>query len=183
MSEQKPDQDTTEYETLGAMLQRVRVEQGIELEELSGETRISLSNLKAIEQDDFLSLPADAFAKGFYAQYAEILNLEPDEVVGRFLMERGTINRSDTTQITPPPGKLSSEVSSLARPSGVSIMSTIGYILLLITVIIGGICWYLSINPATYLSEKLRGVEQTEMSEEHQSSPDPSFENERKPGD
>ncbi len=185
MSDQNRDQDTSEYETLGTMLQRIRVEQGIELEELAGETRISLSNLRAMEQDNFLSLPADAFARGFYAQYAGILNLEPDEVVGRFLMERGTMSRSDSIYMSPPPGKLSSEVSNLARPSGVSVMSTIGYILLLISVIIAGICWYLSINPATYLSEKLRGVEQTEQTQlsSHQQPSPPSLENEQKPGE
>jgi cytoskeletal protein RodZ len=113
-----------------------------------------------MEADDYGSLPADAFARGFYTLYARTLNLDPKKVVARFMSERGVRpTKEELSYYNMPHNRTARQVSSMAEPSSASTVSTIGYVLLLLIIIAGGICWYFNINPATYISEKLRGVE------------------------
>jgi len=65
----------------GDMLREVREYRGISLDELTGHTRISMSYLKAIEAEDTTCLPAVAYLKGYLAQYAAEIGLEPHRVV------------------------------------------------------------------------------------------------------
>lgn len=153
------EQHGREAESLGQFLKRTRTEQGYELQYICEETRISNSNLKAMEADDFGALPADAFTRGFYAIYARLLKLDPDEIVARFKAERGVNHRKNVTNSYHPPHIAAQQVSNMAEPSMGSPLSTIGYILLLLIILSGGICWYFNINPATFLSEKLRGFQ------------------------
>lgn len=153
-----------EHESLGQFLRNTRVSRAIELKQITEETRISGSNLRAMEADDFGALPADAFTRGFYALYAKALQLDPDEVVARFLMERGSepVQLRQASSQTPLPGRMARQVSSMAEPANSSPMSNIGFILLVLIIFAGGICIYLSINPAAYLSEKLRQLQHVE---------------------
>jgi len=164
-----------ENESLGQFLQRTRIARGFEFEQIVEETRISASNLKAIESDDFAALPADAFSRGFYTIYARKLLLDPEEVITRYRSERG-INpnkRGGTISHNPPGHKAAQQVSNMAEPSAVSPLSTLGYLLLMLIILAGGLCWYFDINPATYLSEKLRSF-QTEQSQPVPAAPDNS---------
>lgn len=152
-----------EAESLGQFLTRTRISQGFELVQIVEETRISGSNLKAMEADDFGALPADAFTRGFYAIYARKLNLDPEEIVARFKAERGAHPRKGSvTGHNPPAHKAAQQVSDMAEPSTISPLSTIGYVLLLFIILSGGIFWYFNINPATFISEKLRGLQHEE---------------------
>ncbi|MDQ6986931.1 MAG: helix-turn-helix domain-containing protein [Mariprofundaceae bacterium] len=65
----------------GVMLREVREYRGISLDELAGHTRISMSYLKGIEAEDVACLPALAYLKGYLAQYAAEIGLEPHRVV------------------------------------------------------------------------------------------------------
>ncbi len=150
-------------ESLGQVLRKTRIELGLELDQIGDETKISASNLKAMENDDYGSLPADAFARGFYGLYAKTLKLNPEDVIKRFLAERGSPQRKDAhTSHNPPAHKAAQEISNMAEPSGVSPMSTIGLALLLLILLAGGVFWYFDINPATFISEKIRGIEEPE---------------------
>ncbi len=161
-----------EPESLGQFLHSTRIALGLELDQIGEETKISISKLKAMESDDFGALPVEVFARGFYRIYAKTLNLDPEEVVARFLSERGLTFRKDgIAPATITTHKAAKEVSNMAEPSNVSPMSTIGLALLLLIILGGGICWYFNINPATYISEKLRGVQDTESSDEIQIDP------------
>lgn len=160
-----------EDESLGQFLKRTRIARGFEFEQIVEETRISTSNLKAIESDDFAALPADAFSRGFYTIYARKLLLDPEEVVARFRAERGVSpKRGGTIAHNPPGHKAAQQVSNMAEPSAVSPLSTLGYILLMLIILAGGLCWYFNINPATYLSEQLRSF-QTEQPQSIPSAP------------
>jgi len=152
-----------EEESLGQFLRRTRIARGLEFEQVVEETRISTSNLKAIESDDFAALPADAFSRGFYTIYARKLLLDPEEIVARYRAERGVSpKRGGNIAHNPPGHKASQQVSNMAEPSAVSPLSTLGYIILMLIILAGGLCWYFNINPATYLSEQLRSF-QTEQ--------------------
>jgi cytoskeletal protein RodZ len=161
-----------EPESLGQFLHKTRIAQGVELDQVGEETKISITKLKAMESDDFGALPVDVFARGFYGIYAKTLNLDPNEIVARFLAERGpTLRKEGAIPNTTPPHKAAQEVSNMAEPSSVSPMSTVGLALLLLIILGGGICWYFNVNPATYISEKIRGVQDIDPSEEIQIDP------------
>lgn len=160
MTNETPDPVT---ESLGQYLKNTRTAKGYDLEKICTETRISRSNLRAMESDEYEALPADAFAKGFYNIYAQILGLNPEEIVTRFLAERGSTPQGNKEAIhNPPARKAQKQVGNMAEPSGVSPLSTFGFALLLLIIIGAGVCWYLNINPAAFISEKLRGLQETE---------------------
>ena len=64
---------------------------GLTLEQAADDTRIRLKFLQAIESGDYQSLPGNVYTKGFLRNYAEYLNLEPDEMVALYVGERGGI--------------------------------------------------------------------------------------------
>ena len=64
----------------------------VSLEQISGETKINLSVLEALEDDRFEALPSPAIVKGFLRSYAEIVGLSGQSLVLRYesvLDERG----------------------------------------------------------------------------------------------
>ncbi len=61
---------------LGASLEEARRRQGLELEQVEAATHIHRRYLRALEEERFELLPADAYAKGFLRAYAEFLGLD-----------------------------------------------------------------------------------------------------------
>jgi len=74
-----------ETEFTGPLLKKVREALGTELDEISSRTKISLAYLKAIESEDFASLPAFVYARGFVHEVARCLNLDPTQVTRTYL--------------------------------------------------------------------------------------------------
>jgi flagellar biosynthesis protein FlhG len=74
-----------ETEFSGSLLRKVRESQGIELEEIAGRTKISPTYLKAIEHEDFKSLPPLVYTRGFVQQVAKHLKLDPTQVSRTYL--------------------------------------------------------------------------------------------------
>ena len=146
-----------ERESLGQFLHRNREEQGLILEEVANATKISLSILTALEEDDYANLPAEVFVRGFYGIYAGHLSLDPDMVRERYVQQQKNMPSRSTKRI-PTPTQLAIETSSMAERPSVNSNSIIGLSFMAIFIITAAVCWYLSWNPATYLSQKLRGV-------------------------
>jgi len=65
----------------GDFLREVRKSRGVSLQDVAAHTRISIGYLKAIEAEDSACLPAVAYLKGYLAQYAAEIGLEPHRVV------------------------------------------------------------------------------------------------------
>ncbi len=63
-------------ECTGAFLKRVRSYKGISLDQLSEELRVSKATLAAIESDDWVTLPAAVFTRGFIVQMARLLAID-----------------------------------------------------------------------------------------------------------
>jgi cytoskeleton protein RodZ len=61
---------------LGERLRQQRLAKGVSLQQISGQTRISLRYLEALEAGDFKQLPGAIFARSFVRQYAEIVGTE-----------------------------------------------------------------------------------------------------------
>jgi len=160
MSLESPD---TEYTTVGNLLHQTRINLGLDLENISDKTKITIASLKAIENDDFKSLPAEAFARGFYTLYAKTLNLDPIEVLHNYSQEKA-LHPGTKGQPTPP-HKLGLQVKNLVRRPTTMPISYTGLIILFLLLIGAFLSWYFSWNPASYLSEKLRNFKNPPESE------------------
>ncbi len=156
---------TTEYATLGEYLRETRITQGRDLVAVAGETKISPRSLQAIEENNFAALPADVFARGFYALYAKSLLLDPEEILKMYAQERPRPKKSVPGSMLRT-GKLAQEVGNMAERPSYMPFSFFGLLVLLMLLLGGVLCWYFSWNPATYLSQKLRSLEEPQRIEQ-----------------
>ncbi len=74
-----------EPQSFGTWLRQQREVREIDLREIADSTKVSMSYLRAFEEDRFDVLPAAVFAKGFLRQYARYVGLDPEEAVNFFL--------------------------------------------------------------------------------------------------
>jgi flagellar biosynthesis protein FlhG len=72
-------------EFTGTLLRKVRESQGIELAEISARTKIGRSHLSALEDERFADLPAVVYVRGFLAELAKFLKLDPAQVQKTYL--------------------------------------------------------------------------------------------------
>ncbi|MEO8324855.1 MAG: helix-turn-helix domain-containing protein, partial [Nitrospirota bacterium] len=72
-------------ETLGGLFRQTRERQRLSLEQIASKTRIQQRHLQALEEEDFASLPAKVFVKGFVRSYARSLGLNEDNALQLFL--------------------------------------------------------------------------------------------------
>lgn len=169
------NENEMELTSLGTVLKHARDSKKLSIDQVAAETRISVSNLRAMENDDYDNLPAIPFARGFYGLYAKFLGLDPDEITNRFLQNIGSTPKKESQRVEDRDHNTSSQdVSTMAERSIGSPMSTFGFTLLLIIILAGALCYYFQINPATYLSEKLRSFQKTEVSQTDLSEPSDS---------
>lgn len=75
--------EATEFD--GGLLQRVRLYKNISLDRMSEATRISRTYLTSVETNDFKSLPAAVYVRGFIVQVARILGLEDQKVASSYM--------------------------------------------------------------------------------------------------
>ena len=71
-------------EEIGKILREERERQGKTLEDIHNALKISIHNLKAIEEGDLGSLPHPVYVKGFIKNYADFLGLDGSELSQRF---------------------------------------------------------------------------------------------------
>ncbi|MGC8532815.1 MAG: helix-turn-helix domain-containing protein, partial [Acidiphilium sp.] len=69
---------------IGAELRAVREQLGWSITELSVRLKIRTAQLEAIEAGNLAALPAPAYATGFIRAYADMIGLDPDEILRRF---------------------------------------------------------------------------------------------------
>jgi cytoskeletal protein RodZ len=68
---------------VGETLRRERVSRNLTVDEISRSTRISSRFLRAIEKEDFATLPGLIFARNFVRQYASSLGIDPEPLVAK----------------------------------------------------------------------------------------------------
>jgi flagellar biosynthesis protein FlhG len=71
----------------GALLRKVRESQGVELTDIAQRTKISLTHLAAIENENLSELPATVYVQGFVQTVAKFLKLDAAQV-GKTYMRR-----------------------------------------------------------------------------------------------
>ena len=92
-----------EPESFGTWLRRQREVREIDLREIADSSKVSMSYLRALEEDRFEVLPAPVFAKGFLRQYARYVGLDPEEVVN-FYVSACRSAEGEQELVAPPPG-------------------------------------------------------------------------------
>ena len=148
-----------EYVGLGEYLRATRINLGLDLAAVAGETKISARSLQAMEENNFAALPAEAFARGFYTLYAQSLSLDCRQILQMYMQQRPPHDKAGNLP-TIPATKLAQEVGNLAERPTFLPFSFAGLVLLLLLLFGCFLCWYFSWNPATYLSIKLRSLEE-----------------------
>jgi cytoskeletal protein RodZ len=146
-----------EHSSVGDFLRDTRGKQGLDLDAIADETKISMKNLRAIEAGDFSALPAEAFTRGFYTLYAKALSLDPEHVLKRYTAEKPPQSKSASKSSAR--NDQAQDVSHMAaRPSSLP-LAIVGLALLFLLLAGGFLSWYFSWNPATFLSQKLRSLQ------------------------
>ena len=65
-------------------LSRSRKQAGVSLEEIAGETKISLRFLRAIEAEEFDKLPGGIFSTSYLRQYAAAIGFDEAELLAHY---------------------------------------------------------------------------------------------------
>lgn len=73
----------------GNDLREIRISLGIELQEIFEITRIRVSTLRAIEEDQFDALPPMIYMKNFLRSYCEALGLDEDKIFEGYVEHMG----------------------------------------------------------------------------------------------
>jgi flagellar biosynthesis protein FlhG len=76
---------TPDTEYTGSLLRAVRESQGIDVGEIVSRTKIGSAYIRAIEEDDYASLPAPVYVRGFVAEVAKFLHLDSAQVSRTYL--------------------------------------------------------------------------------------------------
>ena len=146
----KQEVEMTEIENAGNYLRTLRLGKGLSTKDATQATRISETNIIAIEDQDFSSLPADTFTRGLLTIYAEFLGADPEAVVAKFMEERHASPVAKKQPKTKSTGRILAP-KRMAEPAQLSSMTMASILLVLIIVSFAGYCYYTSWNPFGFL--------------------------------
>ncbi|OIP23666.1 hypothetical protein AUJ93_00585 [bacterium CG2_30_33_46] len=90
--------EVTPSETLGEKLKKIREGLKLSLADVEKSTKIQKKYIKAIEENDYNSLPADVYTKGFLSNYSKILRIDGNKVLEIYKKERGIIDNIQQTK-------------------------------------------------------------------------------------
>ena len=76
---------TPRTEFSGPLLRQIREAVGVELREIAERSKIGMAYLQALEGEVFAKLPAPVYVRGFLAEYARALGLDPERVKQTYL--------------------------------------------------------------------------------------------------
>ena len=86
--------------SVGSHLRELRERHGVSVEEIARSTRVLHQYLESLEGDDYGSLPAPVFTKGFIRAYCQVLGEPPDEALALWAARAGGEGEVGTS---PPP--------------------------------------------------------------------------------
>lgn len=140
-----------EPRSVGDHLRQLRVAQGQTIEDVAEATRISRSNLQALESMAHDRLPADTFIKGIIVLYATHLGIDGQQMAEQFFLERHdgkTLRRTARHHIN----DYTLTPKKLAEPAHVSSATIALLLFVLIVLSFSGFCLYTSWNPFSFLT-------------------------------
>lgn len=80
-----PEDESSASEFGGGRLRRARLRRGLELEQISEITKISISYLRCLEEDHYAGLPAPVYVRGFVTAYARCVGLDSQSVAASYM--------------------------------------------------------------------------------------------------
>jgi transcriptional regulator with XRE-family HTH domain len=86
--------DPNSAPSYGRLLKSLRIQKNIPFSEICRITRISLDNLVKLESEDHGRLPAPVHVKGFLKAYAQVLGVDPNSVIQRYLEDLAVYRKS-----------------------------------------------------------------------------------------
>lgn len=148
--------------TPGQKLRLAREKRGLSLNDVTTETNLSPKYLKALEEDDYASLPGLAFARGYARRYAQLVHLDGSALIAEIdvmaaaqglessaslspssaaTQRAGTnISQVTTRKVSDMPGNLTKTMASLQKISVAQVLS-IGSLALLALLLLGTLFW------------------------------------------
>lgn len=84
----------------GQRLARARAQRNLTLEDVAKQLNLSVSMVRAMESDNFKSLPGHAFVKGYLRNYGKMVGLAPDELVKAYESLRGDAQEASLSNET-----------------------------------------------------------------------------------
>jgi cytoskeleton protein RodZ len=101
-------------ESIGQQLQRARLRRGLTIEQVEEATKIRAYYLKALEEDDYLTLPSMVQGRGFLRIYASFLDLDTSDLVPQLEANSG---KPIQEALEKSPHRLKPEVDDSSPPS------------------------------------------------------------------
>lgn len=106
---------------IGEVLRKAREEKGLRLVDVQEKTMIRTKYLKAMEEDDYSSLPEDVYARGFLRSYARFLGVDPgpllEEYDRRKALRSPEGHRLSEKSVAPPASILTGKVARKGGPT------------------------------------------------------------------
>lgn len=116
----KPYPLREKMETLGQKLKAARLKRKMTASEAAKATRIKIQHIEALERDDFSSIAAAAYAKGFIRIYAEYLGINATPLVEEYMEKHAPTDRApllaETTASHRPPPREPAKKSATPEP-------------------------------------------------------------------
>ncbi len=167
------EQNDTSAATPGKTLRRLREEAELSVEAVSEATKISVTNIRAIEEETYEKLPAETFVRGLVTLYGNFLGIDGSRAAAEFLAKREKNDPAAGRQTRLKKTIYSSSLSprKLAEPSHISSASIALSLLVIIIVSFTAFSLYTSWNPLAFLSQQTENM-QTSMQGIFSSTPE-----------
>ena len=88
-------------ESVGQILRDARERKELTTSQVAAATRIGKQTIEEIERDDFDRIPAKVYARGFLRIYAEVVGVDPDEILELFQQQINEVAPPAPQDVTP----------------------------------------------------------------------------------
>jgi len=69
----------------GQVLEHIRKRLGIPLQEIANKTKINITYLQFLEEDNYKGLPVEVYLRSYLVQYAQVLGFNPQKITDGYL--------------------------------------------------------------------------------------------------
>lgn len=114
------------HQRIGTIIRAARENAGYSLEQVSKETRVHLSHLRAIEDMTPNLLGAPVYAKGYIKSYARFLGMDEQITLDRYLAECAILKDPEKPEIAPPASSKARKLPVAVPMLGILIVGLIG---------------------------------------------------------
>ncbi|HEV3209504.1 MAG TPA: helix-turn-helix domain-containing protein [Chthoniobacterales bacterium] len=149
-------------ESVGRRLQQARLARNLEIEDVAETTKIRPERIIDLEADEYTLFPNLTYAKSFLAKYAKFLEINIQEELDRFQVERAISLNAYQYLTSQPQPKRSSEARRIT-PKGFRVPPAVVAILLLIVLVGVPLFSYLALNVPRVVGVRFPGAKNGEI--------------------